>query len=325
MKKKLLIVIVFILNVCVVNGQKAAKHINKHRVCHVETINNESLDICRVMRNDIIIPLSRSNLPASKLFLDLENQLDWLKNASKRTSYFEFDEKNIRKSIDTIKYLLPDLNVEPYEKEVVFYSKIYQMRKQEQDSIKLVEASKREAYKNRNTTSEVVPKNIWDQLDTDSASFYRDYGTPKEYFMQEDLRLTSNRQYGHAVVLGGMKFYWYNELSVYIQKMGYNSTSFDGKDGNLIMKYEEGMAINRSPSKLTVTANLDKEGRMKKITISGDFDPLSQIFISYWRLTNISLNEIKTKGIITRNFISDKITWSWNNNKPVIVIASSSQ
>lgn len=164
------------------------------------------------------------------------------------------------------------------------------------------------------------PQPIWESMNTDSAEFVKVYGTPEEWSMQEDLRLASKKNYAYPVVLGSMKFYWYNQLGTFIQGLGYSDEGMTAKDGLINIKYKEnGIASGREFYNIRVRAVLDQDDRMQKITITGDADPLINIFVKYWN-TNYSVEQLKGKQTVSRRFYSDQVTWSWTDRQPTITI-----
>lgn len=161
----------------------------------------------------------------------------------------------------------------------------------------------------------------WMSMGIDSSEFVEQYGTEQDYALQESYRLSSDRRDGYRVVLIGQKMYWYNQLSIYMQAAGYSPNDDDRMIGDeMRFSYTENGAIGRRLSKFNVAIKLDKDGRMMQINITGDADPLSEMFIGYWGMYGISANELKSKGIITNAFASDRITFDWKGAKPVIRI-----
>lgn len=162
---------------------------------------------------------------------------------------------------------------------------------------------------------------VWERLELDSADFVKTYGTASEYEMQDNFRVASGKDFGYRVLLVGMKVYWINQLTTFMEKGGYTQTDMRKDGDRLKLYYTSRNNIGKSPSKFCVAAKVTKDGRISDVTISGNADPLLQMFTGYWGTSAITLNEVKSKGILQSSFLSDKITFKWNGGNPVIEVS----
>lgn len=153
----------------------------------------------------------------------------------------------------------------------------------------------------------------WKEFDVDSAKFVAEFGNAFEYRWQERMKRESKSH--NLVVLIGAKIYWTNELSTFIQNLGWD---VDFADGTGCTKY---VFSNTTTHKIVMTAYYDKEYRTRGVTITGPADDLITIFARYWERSDISLNALKSKKVVYQNFISDRASMSWPGTNPVIKIA----
>lgn len=161
----------------------------------------------------------------------------------------------------------------------------------------------------------------WKELDLDSATFHQVYGTEEEYRMQRGLSLNNKRNGGGGrVAIIGMKSYWLNELSVFIQGLGYGMGETKVVKGKYVWPYREKIATNRNPLSITVTIDTDNDERVKSIIVKGSVNAMLDLFTGYWFDPGAQRPYLSDSGAITRQFMNDKVTIKKSGSGAIITV-----
>ncbi len=158
-------------------------------------------------------------------------------------------------------------------------------------------------------------KQPWLDLKMDSVSFAKTFGTSFEYGYQEQLKRQSSHH--NLVVFIGAKIYWINEFSYYLQNQGWD---VDFKDGDNFTKYTFTPNTSKISGNIYMTVYYNSDKRTTAMRITGNADNMIKLFVYYWEKSDISLNDLKSKGEITQDFVNDRISISWHGNNPEISI-----
>lgn len=100
------------------------------------------------------------------------------------------------------------------------------------------------------------------------------------------------------------------------------SYNLNNGEGTITQSYIEKIAINREPRKLIFTFkvfHLGDDFVIEQLKISGDNEKVLSFYVSYWS-TSLNFDDIKKNEIVSNKFLQDHISYSYNNNKPVILI-----
>jgi len=150
----------------------------------------------------------------------------------------------------------------------------------------------------------------WPQPDEVS---YKLFGSKKEYVEQNALMNNSDSK--HLVRLIGFKPYWVNELSIFIQGMGFQSDAdYSATSSTWTWK--------TSTEHLTGKFILDKTGRITSGVITGTPSALIDLFVGYWETTLefYSGKDLYRGKIADKHLIGELIVFNWRASQPFITI-----
>lgn len=167
------------------------------------------------------------------------------------------------------------------------------------DSIR--EAARKEAEAARNQPS--IPSSMSDE-------------EKMEWRIQQGARSSGNNRF--AALYGGYTMHvtepgMQGFLQARMNMTPVESGSGLDKDGNMFLKYVTRSGI---PAKyVTLKYICDKEGKIKTLSLWGDYSLMAEIFVSYWP-TTIRANEFNKNAVsLECLFMSDKITFTYKGGK----------
>lgn len=168
------------------------------------------------------------------------------------------------------------------------------------------------------TTNEIINQ-PWQKYNLDSTSFLEQFGSIEQYGYQKSIQQRSS--HGQLCVLIGAKAVWLYNFATYLALKGYN-VDWDEPDNfqGVIILATPKIYTSSKPPIIKVVAPYNNSLQITSVTITGPADDIINIFLGYWELSNISVNELKTKKAITKEFVSDKISFSWLEANPKILV-----
>ena len=157
----------------------------------------------------------------------------------------------------------------------------------------------------------------WEQLKIDSSTFAQMYGAEFQYKYQHDIERKSSHK--SLCLLTGAQYMWMYELSYYMADHGF-SVDFTPGEKTVIIEATPKISTVKNPTKLKAVATLNKQYQVVNVSITGPADAVFNLFVNYWEFTGISMNDLKTKRQLVKEFVSDRVAISWTGKLPVISI-----
>lgn len=157
----------------------------------------------------------------------------------------------------------------------------------------------------------------WEKLGVDSIKFVQSFGSVFQYSYQQDIENKSTHK--TLCLWTGAKAIWLYQFALYLGYKDYNVT-WDHTDENVTIKATPKIYTGSKPATIKLTGLLNKKGKIVSANISGPADHIIDIYVDYWELTPISLNELKSKRQIIKNFVSDKVSIKWTTANPLITV-----
>ena len=167
--------------------------------------------------------------------------------------------------------------------------------------------------------SAISQERPWQKLNMDSTDFSIAYGTTFQYNYQKQVEMKSSHK--NLFVWTGAQYLYMYDFAYFLgaPPMNYN-VSFDDQDKLVKVTATPKISNTKQPYKIVTIALLNKNAQITSATITGPTDDLINLFVKYWELTPISLNELNTKKIITKEFVSDKVSISLKDKGAIITI-----
>ena len=159
----------------------------------------------------------------------------------------------------------------------------------------------------------------WQQYEIDSADFVEVFGTVDQYQFQKSIERKSDHK--TLCLWIGAKAQWMYNFAMYLDlTTKYDVVWNDESDTEIVIEATHKISTTAVPPVIVVKALYDDEGKTQRVTITGPADDLIDIFIDYWQLSELSVNELKTKEAVIKYFVSDKISFTWPGTDPVITV-----
>jgi flagellar basal body-associated protein FliL len=159
----------------------------------------------------------------------------------------------------------------------------------------------------------------WDKLEIDSVEFYEEYGNPMQYAYQQQIKSQSSHKL--LVVFIGSKTTYLLDFAYYLGTQNYD-ISIDQPEDNITIFAQKRNGLSDYPS-VKVVATHDAEFITKKVVITGPADDLIKIFLGYWDRSDLSLNDLKKNKAVVKDFINDRVSFTWTGVDPVITVTKS--
>jgi hypothetical protein len=159
----------------------------------------------------------------------------------------------------------------------------------------------------------------WTKYDLDSVAFVQEYGTLEQYQYQKSIE--SKSQSKQLCLLIGAKAIWLYNLAYYLGMNNYNVEWNEPEDfQGVVIVATAKIYTTQEPPTIKIKAPVNDDLITTSATITGPADDLIKLYVNYWELTDLSLNDLKTKKAVTKNFVSDRILFSWQGANPEIKI-----
>jgi len=163
----------------------------------------------------------------------------------------------------------------------------------------------------------VFAQKPWEKLELDSTTFVDRYGTPTQYFYQKNLQEKSSHKM--LCLWTGATPIWLYYFAMYLDKD--YAVVWDANTDNVIEIIATPKIFSTAkPPKIILKAVYNDQLQITSATITGPADDLIKIYIDYWELTDLSFNDLKTKKAITKNFVSDKVSFRWTGETPEVKV-----
>lgn len=161
-------------------------------------------------------------------------------------------------------------------------------------------------------------QHAWDKLNIDSSHFVSQYGSEYEWNIQENNTIQSHNKF---------RVYFMNAKAAYIRHLilyfSQRNWQLKANESNSFIKlnftkYNNVQAYN---AYLSINFTLNKDDRINNVSITGTPNDVIDFFVDYWEDYNINVNNLKNKKSAYIIQSSDKISFSWTGNNPVITIS----
>lgn len=163
-----------------------------------------------------------------------------------------------------------------------------------------------------------TPKKPWVVMEIDSMTFIKQMGTEFQYYYQQDIK----RQSSHKLLClwaGAKGEYLYN-FAYFLGVNNYNVTWSHTSKMVKIIATQKAYTTSKPPT-VTLFAPVNYKDQILSATITGPADDIINIFLDYWELTDVSFNYLKSKRQITKDFVSDRVAFTWFGANPVIKVS----
>lgn len=158
----------------------------------------------------------------------------------------------------------------------------------------------------------------WQDYEIDSTEFVEMFGSVEQYSYQKGIERES--QHKTLCVWTGAKAYWMYNFAMYLNLENYDVVWDDEQENKIVIEATPKIYSTEKAPMIKVTAPYNEEGKILSAKITGPADDLIHIFIDYWQLSELSMNELKTKRAVVKNFVSDKVSFTWPGADPVITV-----
>lgn len=158
----------------------------------------------------------------------------------------------------------------------------------------------------------------WRELDIDSTEFVDVFGSLDQYSYQKGIERKSDHKL--LCVWTGAKAQWLYNFAMYLSLENYDVVWEDEQEGKIVIEGTRKIYTTDKAPVVKLIAPIDSEGIVLSANITGPSDDLIHIFIDYWQLSDLSMNELKTKRAVVKNFVSDKVSFTWPGADPVITV-----
>lgn len=157
----------------------------------------------------------------------------------------------------------------------------------------------------------------WQQYDIDSTEFVQVFGSVDQYKYQKSIEQRSEHK--TLCLWTGAKVQWLYNFAMYLSHENYEVVWDDESDTEIQIEASRKISTTDLPP-ILLKAPYDENGHILSATITGPADDLIHIFIDYWELSDLSMNELKTKRAVVKNFVSDKVSFTWPGADPLITV-----
>ncbi len=160
----------------------------------------------------------------------------------------------------------------------------------------------------------------WEKLKVDSVTFLTAYGTEFQYNYQKDIQQKSDHK--KLFLWTGAQYMYMFDFAYYLGdgQMNYNVKYDENSEAFIKIIATSKIYHSKEPFRIVTTAYTNKKGQITSATISGPPDDVLSIFIKYWSLSPISLNDLRLKKEVVKEFVSDRIGISLKGNLAVISV-----
>lgn len=159
---------------------------------------------------------------------------------------------------------------------------------------------------------------VWELEKMDSGQFIETYGSIHQYWFQKDIMRKSSHK--ELVLFCGAKEVYLNNLSYFLQHNGYSPDFKQGLKMD-VLTMKNGITTNNKNEDIVITALINKD-RIKSLRITGHADGIISLFLNYWELSGISMDKLKRNKTITKDCGSDRITFSWIGENPIVTVTN---
>lgn len=157
----------------------------------------------------------------------------------------------------------------------------------------------------------------WEKLQIDSANFAMYYGTAFQYNYQQDISNKSSHKM--LFLFTGAQYMYLYHMALYLGYDNYNVSWSEGET-SVIIKATHKITNTKKQLPVKVVGLLNKYGQITSVSITGPADDLIRLYVYYWDLTPLSLNELKSKKQVVKEFVSDKVAIKWTATNPIISV-----
>lgn len=223
-------------------------------------------------------------------------------------SFFDESYSDSKRNLKDYSIKYPNLNLSGYQKLIDWKSK----KKHEKRKVDSIAKSKPIQI----IANKPIAQNPWENLEMDSTSFFNIYGETFQYLYQNDLQNKSTHK--TLCLFTGAKKVWLLYIGYFLGSEGYNIALQQNEASIVLVATHKIIVGKQTPVKITGAFN--KQDKVTSVTITGSPDDIIPLFINYWELTGVSLNFLKSKGSLTKDFLSDRVSISWLGENPVIKV-----
>ena len=312
------ITICLMIIACIANGQ------DKRILDIIDQLNGSNhVSYCR-FENDSIPFLKVPDKAAKRAEIDVyllgHNISDFTNSIQKLNAYFENPVKYENLSYyesQLDKY--PTFNSNEYKLVMNFLERKFDVI----DSLHRVEADRKKEEERQKAEQKAIEQytvnKVWQKLEMDSVTFVQQYGTVQQYGYQKQIEQRSSHK--QLCILIGAKAIWLYNLAYYLGMNEYNVewAEPDNFQGVVLTATHKIYTTSKAPT-VKVRAPYNKSLQVTSITITGPVDDIIKLFIKYWELTDLSFNQLKTKKAVTKDFVSDRVSFTWQGEQPIITV-----
>jgi hypothetical protein len=160
----------------------------------------------------------------------------------------------------------------------------------------------------------------WEKFeDMDSTSFVETFGTLPQYHYQKSIEDRSSHK--TLCLWTGAKPIWLYNFAMYLNLRDYEVVWDADSENRIEIEATPKIYTTDKAPLIKLTANINSKGQVLSASITGPPDDVISIFLDYWELTGISINELKSKKAFNKDFVSDRVSFSWMGVEPVIKVA----
>jgi hypothetical protein len=159
---------------------------------------------------------------------------------------------------------------------------------------------------------------LWKKYGVDSLGFVEIFGSIDQYKYQKGIEQKSSHK--TLCVWIGSRPQWLYNFATYLGKNNYNVEWDENSNTHIVIRATPKTYNSAKPPVIKLIAPYTVDYVTKSATITGPADDVIKIFIGYWELSGLSMNELKTKKAVTKEFVSDKVSLTWSGSAPIIQV-----
>lgn len=168
-------------------------------------------------------------------------------------------------------------------------------------------------------TKEKADKYLFEKYKMDSARFVRSFGTVTQYWYQKEIENKSSHK--TLCVWIGAKPIWLYNFAIFLEMNGYDVTWKPSTERVEIIAYRN---VSKGEAPLKVVAKLNRNGVIASADITGTVDDLATVYLGYWDLATLSVNQLKSKKKVQQFLASDETALDLSGSDPVIRVRQAS-
>jgi hypothetical protein len=163
----------------------------------------------------------------------------------------------------------------------------------------------------------------WTKYEMDSTEFVGTFGSLAQYEYQHGIADRSSHK--NLFLWVGAKSIYFEQVKQYLELVGkYNADVEWTDDNKVIVTATPSIYTTDTPPTIKFIASVNSSEQVTSVKITGPADDVINFFVGYWELSDLSFNELKSKKAVVKEFVSDKVSFSWPGADPVITVTKNS-